>query len=370
MAAKTKASKKKEESEVTEVTEVKENLSAREKLLVSIEKEFGQGSVFLMGKNSRVDWQFRPTGSLALDYALGGGIPYGAAVAIIGDEGVGKSSIAEMMCAEVQRSGEHVLYIDGEQALNLEWAKKNGVVIPAEGENFPQGVGGFFLHQPTKCAEEVLKFMESMIEKKEFGLIILDSIPSLVPKKEWDGEMDEQQMGLVPQLLGKAIRKLIYSGKLKDSKTSLVLINQNRDLIGSFFGGKRQPGGRNLKYCVLQTLDVSSAKIEATVEGQKQRVGQEIHVNVTRNKFATPYRTANVNLFFESGIDYLGDIILMATALNLIQISGSWMNCINENGEILIEKVQGKENFKLALCEKPDTIAYLKDRIRTILWSE
>ncbi len=222
----------------------------RESLIKQVEAEYGKGAIFLLGKKQATEWEFRSTGSIGLDIACGGGIPKGAPIVIHGAEGVGKSSIACMICAEAQKNGEEIFIVEPEQAFNPNWARKLGMYIPQnEFDKYPEGYGGVWFHQPCSPAEDTLDFIEFLVDTKKYGIIVLDSIPALVTKAEIDGGFADRQVGEQARLVAKAMRKLVWTGKLRNSGTSLICINQIRDKIGTIFGGTESTGWQSIKIC-------------------------------------------------------------------------------------------------------------------------
>lgn len=268
-------------------------------------------SVASFGGTSKLKVEAQSTGSLTLDEALGiGGLPRGRIIELYGLESHGKSTIALMTAATIQRAGGVVLYIDAENAMGPEWAEKLGVDL--DPLRFP-------LIQEN-CAEKVFDIVEKAIDSNSFDMIVVDSVTSLSPKAEIEGDMDKQTIGLQARVISKGLRKLV--GKIGRSKTTVVFINQMREKIGVMFGDPMTtPGGKALKFYSSVRMRVSKSSKEILDEG-KNKTGHEIYVKMEKNKVAAPYKEATLTLLYNKGIDSIGEIFDVAVLKGLITRSG------------------------------------------------
>lgn len=304
----------------------------REQLLAGIRKEFGEDSMFLLGRDERVrNIELRGSGSLLFDIALGGGLPKGRLVEFRGAEKVGKSSLACLAIAEAQinEPDKENAYIDLEQSFNAEWSKKLGV-----------NIDNLFFAQPETFAERVYDLIEYLLQTGRFAIIVVDSIAGLIPQSEFE-ENDwtkESRVGGASKLNSLAMRKLINSGLLNKSGTTLIFINQIRDKIGGFslYGTPTTTvGGWSIRHNASIQVDVAIGDYFTKGTGDnKQILGQQMKLKVVKNKIAPPYRTARIDLYYEQGVDRLQELIEVARLLNII-VGTSWLSFINpETGEI------------------------------------
>ena len=322
---------------------VSDRKAALEMALKQIEKQFGKGSIMKMGEKTETRISTVPSGSLALDVALGvGGYPRGRIIEIYGPESSGKTTVALHAIAEVQAKGGQAAFIDAEHALDPAYAQKLGVNIDE-----------LLLSQPD-TGEQALEIAEALVRSGAVDIIVIDSVAALVPKAEIEGEMGDAHVGLQARLMSQALRKL--SGAINKSKTIAVFINQIREKVGVMFGNpETTPGGRALKFYSTVRLEVRRA--EALKQGN-DIVGNKTKIKVVKNKVAPPFRTAEVDIMYGEGISKEGEIVDMGAELDIVQKSGSWYS-YNE------ERVgQGRENAKLFLKENPSIRLDIQQKIR------
>jgi recombination protein RecA len=322
---------------------VSDRQAALEQALKQIEKQFGKGSVMKLGEQTDRRISTSPSGSLALDVALGvGGYPRGRVIEIYGPESSGKTTVALHAIAEVQAKGGQAAFIDAEHALDPQYAQKLGVNIDE-----------LLLSQPD-TGEQALEIAEALVRSGAVDIIVVDSVAALVPKAEIEGEMGDSHMGLQARLMSQALRKL--SGAINKSNTLAIFINQVREKIGVMFGNpETTPGGRALKFYSSIRLEVRRA--EAIKQGNDM-VGNRTKIKVVKNKVAPPFRTAEVDIMYGEGISREGEIIDIGSELDIVQKSGSWY-AYNE------ERLgQGKENAKQFLKENPDIRQEIHQKIR------
>jgi recombination protein RecA len=317
--------------------------AALEMALKQIEKHFGKGSVMKMGEKTDTKIHTSPSGSLALDAALGvGGYPRGRIIEVYGPESSGKTTVALHAIAEVQANGGQAAFIDAEHALDPAYAQKLGVDIDE-----------LLLSQPD-TGEQALEIAEALVRSGAIDIIVVDSVAALVPKAEIEGEMGDSHMGLQARLMSQALRKL--SGAINKSKTIAIFINQIREKIGVMFGNpETTPGGRALKFYSTVRLEVRRA--EALKQGT-DIVGNKTKIKIVKNKVAPPFRTAEVDIMYGEGISKEGEIIDLGSELDIVQKSGSWYS-YND-----VRIGQGRENAKLYLKENPAIRLEIQTKIR------
>ncbi|WP_044746903.1 recombinase RecA [Bacillus alveayuensis] len=317
--------------------------AALEMALKQIEKQFGKGSIMKLGEQAERKISTVPSGSLALDAALGvGGYPRGRIIEIYGPESSGKTTVALHAIAEVQAQGGQAAFIDAEHALDPVYAQKLGVNIDE-----------LLLSQPD-TGEQALEIAEALVRSGAVDIIVIDSVAALVPKAEIEGEMGDSHVGLQARLMSQALRKL--SGAINKSKTIAIFINQIREKVGVMFGNpETTPGGRALKFYSSVRLEVRRA--EQLKQGNDM-VGNKTKIKVVKNKVAPPFRTAEVDIMYGEGISKEGEIIDLGSELDIVQKSGSWYSYKDER------LGQGRENAKQFLRENPDIAAEIQQEIR------
>lgn len=312
-------------------------------VLADIEKQFGKGSIMRLGDSSHLNIEVTPTGSLALDIALGvGGYPKGRIIEIYGPESSGKTTFALHAIAEVQKRGGRAAFIDAEHALDPIYAKNLGVDI-----------NELLLSQPD-TGEQALEICEALVRSEVVNIIVIDSVAALVPQAEIEGEMGDNHIGLQARLMSQALRKL--SGSINKTKTTAIFINQLREKVGVLFGNpETTPGGRALKFYASIRLDVRRAE---QIKDGDRIIGNRTNVKVVKNKVAPPFKSASVDIMYGEGISKDGELIDLAVDINIIEKSGAWYSY---NGEKI---GQGKENVKIFLKNNPDIREKIEKQIR------
>lgn len=317
-----------------------------ETALTQIERQFGKGSIMRLGDRPQTAISVIPTGSLALDAALGvGGIPRGRVVEIFGPEASGKTTLSLQIIAQAQKAGGLAAFIDAEHALDAEYSKKLGV----ETDNL-------LVSQPDN-GEQALEIAEMLIRSGAIDVIVVDSVAALVPKAEIEGEMGDAQMGLQARLMSQALRKL--TAIVSKSGTSLIFINQIREKIGVIFGNpETTTGGRALKFYATIRIDIR--RIASLKDGETV-VGSRTKVKVVKNKVASPFRQAEFDITYGEGISREGELIDMGLEAKIVEKSGAWLSY----GDLRIG--QGRENAKQFLRENPELAAEIETKLRRSL---
>lgn len=317
--------------------------AALDMALKQIEKQFGKGSIMKLGEQPERRVSTSPSGSLALDSALGiGGYPRGRVVEIYGPESSGKTTVALHAIAEIQSQGGQAAFIDAEHALDPVYAQKLGVSIDE-----------LLLSQPD-TGEQALEIAEALVRSGAIDIIVIDSVAALVPKAEIEGEMGASHVGLQARLMSQALRKL--SGAINKSNTIAIFINQIREKVGVMFGNPEiTPGGRALKFYSSVRLEVRRA--EALKQGN-DIVGNKTKIKVVKNKVAPPFRVAEVDIMYGEGISREGEIIDLGSEEDIVEKSGAWYSY---KGERL---GQGRENAKQFLKENPEIRHEIMMKIR------
>jgi len=316
--------------------------AALQRVIAQIEKQYGQGSIMQMDEQRYAKIEGIPTGSLSLDIALGGvGIPRGRVTELFGPEASGKTTLALHVIASAQRAGGVAAFIDAEHALDTTWAKRLGV-----------DVSSMLVSQPD-TGEQGLDIAEMLIRSNSVDIIVIDSVAALTPAAEIEGEMGDTHVGLQARLMSQAMRKL--AAVISKSKTSLIFINQIRMKIGVMFGNpETTTGGRALKFYSSVRIDVRRL---ATIKDSGGAVGSRVRARVVKNKIAPPFRDAEFDIMFDSGISYEGDLLDLGVGCDVVEKSGAWLNYGN------IRLGQGRENAKKYLAENKDLCEELKNKI-------
>lgn len=322
---------------------VNEKQKALEMAINQIEKQFGKGSIMRLGEGAILNIEAISTGSLDLDIALGiGGVPRGRIIEVFGPESSGKTTVALHIIAEAQKNGGSAAFIDAEHALDPIYAKNLGV----DTENL-------ILSQPD-TGEQALEICEALVRSGAIDVIVIDSVAALVPKAEIEGEMGDAHVGLQARLMSQALRKL--AGAINKSKCVAIFINQLREKVGIMFGNpETTPGGRALKFYASVRLDVR--KIDIIKQGDNV-IGNRTRVKVVKNKVAPPFKQAEFDIMYGTGISKEGNILDIAVNNDIIQKSGSWFS-YNDT------KIgQGRENAKTFLKDNPGTAIEVENKIR------
>ena len=320
-----------------------EKKKALESVFGQIEKQFGAGAVMRLGEKPEVKVEAIPTGSIALDVALGiGGVPRGRIIEIYGPESSGKTTVALHIAAEAQKLGGEAAFIDAEHALDPVYAEALGV-----------NIDDLIVSQPD-TGEQALEITEQLVRSGAIDVIVIDSVAALVPKQEIEGLMGDSHVGLQARLMSQALRKL--AGIISKSNTTAIFINQLREKVGVMFGNpETTAGGRALKYYASVRMDVR--RIE-TIKGDGEMVGNRTKVKVVKNKVAPPFKEAEFDIIYGQGISREGNILDMAVEFDIVQKSGSWFSY---NGDKL---GQGREGVKAMLAENPDLCDELEAKVR------
>lgn len=320
-----------------------EKQKALETALGQIEKQFGKGAVMKLGQNSTLNVESISTGSLSLDLALGiGGVPKGRIIEIYGPESSGKTTVALHIAAEAQKAGGDAVFIDVEHALDPVYAQALGVDIDS-----------LLVSQPD-TGEQALEIAEALVRSGAIDVVVVDSVAAMVTKAEIEGEMGESHVGLQARLMSQALRKL--TGAISKSNCIVVFINQLREKIGVMYGNpETTPGGRALKFYASVRLDVR--RIE-TLKSGTEMIGNRTRVKVVKNKVAPPFKEAQFDIMYGTGISKEGEILDLAVQLDIINKSGSWFNY----GEVRLG--QGRDNAKQFLKDNPEISAEVEAKVR------
>ena len=319
-------------------------LKALNVAMSKIEKDYGRGAVMMLGDNNPgYAVETVPTGSLGLDIALGlGGIPKGRVIEVYGPESSGKTTVTLHMIAEVQKRGGIAAFIDAEHALDPKYAKSIGVDI-----------NELYISQPDS-GNQALEIAEALVRSNGIDIVVIDSVAALVPKQELEGDMGDSNMGLQARLMSQALRKLTPA--VSKSGCTVVFINQLREKIGVMFGNpETTTGGRALKFYASVRLDIR--RIETLKKGD-QPIGNRTRVKVVKNKISPPFKQAEFDIMFGTGISKTGEILDLGAQLEIINKSGSWYAYNNE-------KIgQGRENAKVYLNDNPEIMEEIEMKIR------
>jgi recombination protein RecA len=316
---------------------------ALETALANLTKRFGEGAIMRLGEATHLEVEVIPTGSLALDRALGvGGIPRGRVTEVYGPEGAGKTTVCQHIVAEAQKRGGTAAFIDMEHALDPAYAALCGVDV----ENL-------LISQPD-TGEQALEIAETLIRSGAIDIVVIDSVAALVPRAEIEGEMGDSHPGLQARLMSQALRKL--SGAVKQSNTALVFTNQLREKIGVMFGSpETTSGGRALKFYATVRLDIRRI---SSIKEKGEVIGNRTRVRVKKNKVAPPFRVAEFDIMYDEGISMVGDLLDIAVELGVVDKRGSYYYYEDES------LAQGRENAKQALRDDPAVANQLEAIIR------
>ncbi len=311
--------------------------------LLQIEKQFGKGAVMKLGESSHMNIESIPSGSISLDIALGvGGIPRGRIIEIFGPESSGKTTLALHMIAEAQKLGGEVAFIDAEHALDPYYSKKLGV-----------NIDDLIVSQPD-TGEQALEITEALVRSGAIDVIVIDSVAALVPKAEIDGEMGDTHIGLQARLMSQALRKL--AGVVSKSNTTTIFINQLREKVGVMFGNPEvTPGGRALKFYSSIRIDVR--RIQTIKEGTSYS-GNRTRAKVVKNKVAPPFKQAEFDIMYGTGISKEGDVLDLAAEIDIVNKSGSWYSYAEQRIG------QGRENAKKYLVDNHEVYIEIEKKLR------
>lgn len=314
--------------------------------ITQIEKQFGRGSIMRMGEFPKTAVGVIPTGSLALDVALGvGGVPRGRVIEIFGPESSGKTTLAQHIVAEAQKLGGVAAFIDAEHAIDVNYAARLGVDID-----------NLLVSQPDS-GEQALDIVEMLVRSGAIDIIVIDSVAALTPRVEIEGEMSDQQVGVQARLMSKALRKL--TALLNKSHTCAIFINQIREKIGVMFGNpETTTGGRALKFYSSVRLDIRRT---GSIKEKGEVVANRVKVKVVKNKVAPPFREAEFDLTFGEGISRTGEALDLGVEHKIVDKSGVWY--VYKDDKL----GQGRENAKNTLKEKPELFEEIRQRIRETL---
>ena len=321
-----------------------DKLRALDSAMHQIEKDFGKGSIMRLGEASaKMNVETIPTGALSLDIALGvGGIPRGRVIEIYGPESSGKTTVALHMIAEAQKMGGYAAFIDAEHALDPEYARRLGV-----------DVDNLLISQPDN-GEQALEICDALVRSGAIDIIVIDSVAALVPRAEIEGEMGDSHVGLQARLMSQALRKL--TGIISKSKCATIFINQIREKVGVMFGNPEvTTGGRALKFYSSVRLDVR--RVESLKQGG-ELIGNHVRVKVVKNKVAPPFKEAEFDIMFGTGISREGDILDLAAKVGIIEKSGAWYSY--QGSRI----GQGRDNTKLYLKSHPEVLEEVEGLVR------
>ncbi|HOR92692.1 MAG TPA: recombinase RecA [Spirochaetota bacterium] len=329
---------------MSEQKELNQKSQALESAILQIEKQFGKGSIMRLGdEHASLKVPSISTGSLELDIALGiGGIPRGRITEIYGPESSGKTTLTLHVIAEAQKLGGIAAFVDAEHALDPTYAKKLGV-----------NTDELLVSQPD-TGEEALEITESLVRSGAIDIVVIDSVAALVPRAEIEGEMGDAHMGLQARLMSQALRKL--TAVIAKSKTSVVFINQIRHKIGVMFGSpETTTGGNALKFYASVRLDIRRVD---TIKVGEDAVGNRVRVKVVKNKVSPPFRQAEFDIMYDSGISRTAGILDLGVKYNIIQKAGTWYSYKDERIG------QGRENAKSYLDQHPDSAKEIEEKIK------
>ncbi len=339
------ATKTKKPETVTAIENPDEKRKALDTAISQIKKAKGAGSIMRLGDNVNMNVQAIPTGSLTLDLALGiGGVPRGRIVEIYGPESSGKTTVALHIIAETQKMGGEAAFIDAEHALDPLYAKALGV-----------NINDLLVSQPD-CGEDALEITDALVRSGAIDVVVVDSVAALVPQQEIDGDMGASHVGLQARLMSQALRKL--AGAIAKTNCVVIFINQLREKVGVMYGNPEvTTGGKALKFYASVRMDVRKTE---NLKNGDEAYGNHVKVKIVKNKVAPPFRIAEFDILYGKGISKSSEIIEIATALEVVQKSGSWFSY---NGERI---GQGKENARKFIEDNPDLMKEIEDKIKSM----
>ena len=343
MATQTKADKTKAAAQAGEEPKIDpRRQAALDTALAQVEKSFGKGSAMRLGDRPEQDVEVIPTGSLALDMALGiGGLPRGRVVEIYGPESSGKTTLALHVVANAQRNGGVAAFIDAEHALDPVYARNLGV-----------DTDSLIVSQPDN-GEQALEIADMLIRSGALDVIVIDSVAALVPKAEIEGDMGDSHVGLQARLMSQALRKM--TGALAQANTTAIFINQLREKIGVFFGSpETTTGGKALKFYASVRMDIRRIQ---TLKNGEDAVGNRTKVKVVKNKMAPPFKTAEFDVLYGEGISREGSVLDMALETGIVKKSGSWFTYEGD------QLGQGRENVRKFLKDNPGVVDEIEHKV-------
>ncbi len=334
---------KKEEEQTNGVSE---KLKALQAAMAKIEKDFGKGSIMKLGDEQVENVEVIPTGSIALDAALGvGGYPKGRIIEIFGPESSGKTTLAIHAIAEAQKAGGIAAFIDAEHAFDRFYAAKLGV-----------NVDELLISQPDN-GEQALEIADQLIRSSAIDIIVIDSVAALTPKAEIEGDMGDNKVGLQARLMSQALRKL--TSTISKTNTTCIFINQLREKIGIMFGNpETTTGGNALKFYASVRLDIRRV---TTIKDGDQPIGNQVRVKVVKNKVAPPFRKAEFEITFGEGISHIGEVVDLGTELGILKKSGSWFSY----GDTRLG--QGRDAVKRVIQDNPELCEEIEAQIKDAL---
>ena len=325
------------------MSNVQDKEKAVESAMQQIERQYGKGAIMKLGSGLVMDVPIIPTGSIALDKALGiGGLPRGRVIEVYGPESSGKTTLALHAVAEAQKTGGIAAFIDAEHALDVGYAKKLGV-----------NCDELLVSQPD-TGEQALEIADMLIRSGAIDIVVIDSVAALVPRAEIEGEMGDSHMGLQARLMSQALRKL--TGTINKTMTSLIFINQIRMKIGVVFGNpETTAGGNALKFYASIRLDIRRS---SPIKDGQDIIGNKTRVKVVKNKLAPPFKEAEFDIMYGEGISKTGDLLDIAVKLDIVEKSGSWYSYLGERIG------QGRENIKKYLADNNEIFNEITDKVR------
>ncbi len=318
-------------------------LKALDLAVQQIEKSFGKGSIMRWGDGVINQVEVIPTGSISLDSALGiGGVPRGRIIEIYGPESSGKTTVCLHIVSEAQQRGGMAAFIDAEHALDVGYARKIGV-----------DVNNLLVSQPEN-GEQALEICETLVRSNAIDVIIIDSVAALVPRAEIEGEMGDPTMGTHARLMSQALRKL--TAAISKSKTTVIFTNQLRSKIGIMFGNpETTTGGNALKFYASIRLDIRRKDV---IKDTANIIGNRVRVKVVKNKMAPPFKETEFDILYNEGISKIGDLLDVATEMNVIQKSGSWFSYAEER------LGQGRDAVRKYLKDTPELLKRIEDQVK------